>query len=251
MHDGVSMSYRSSRSSLSARALAHPGLFATTLAVVLAGSLAGSLASCGGDDTNNVTGLGPATVRFVNASNAGIEVSNGGVVESGNNNLGFGASSACMSASATGTALGFTLAGSGTVLPGFTQKFTPAGNFTVVAFPNGTLVQFATASNSGFAPDAGGAGLRVFNALSSTDTLLAFANGELLGTGQPILFGTASSFATLPAGFVAITLKSSNGSPTVISATTIGLTANERAMLVIAPPAGGTPTPRTFVATSC
>src|SRR3954467_5433422 len=85
------------------------------------------IAAC--DDDKDVDGLvsSNATVRFINATNSNIDVSNAGTVGTGNGNLGFGTSSSCMSVNTSGTSgtgLSFNQAGTSTSIPGFTQSFT-------------------------------------------------------------------------------------------------------------------------------
>src|SRR4051812_39299876 len=129
-----------------------------------------ALAACD-DDDDDLTGVGtsPATVRFINATNSNIDVSNAGTVGTGNSNLGFGSNSSCMTVNTSGTSgtgLQFNTAGTTTAIPGFTQSLSTGGNYTVIAYPSSTGTQFATINNSGFTANTGQAGLRIFNAAS-------------------------------------------------------------------------------------
>jgi len=213
------------------------------------------LAGACDDNDDDVTGVGnsTATVRFINATNTNIDVSNGGTVSTGNGNLGFGVSSSCTTVN-TATGLQFNQAGTTTAIPGFTQTFSSGGNYTVVAYPGtGTTgTQFVTYNNAGFTANTGQAGLRIVNAASGTGNLVALGNGTALGTGTGVPFGTAGSFMSVNAGTQAVTFNTGTGTATVPSnAGNLTFTAGQNYTLVIAPAATGSTTLRTFLVTGC
>jgi hypothetical protein len=201
------------------------------------------LAGCDDDDSTTGVNTSTATVRFINATNSNIDVSNAGTVATGNGNLAFGASSTCMKVNTTGTGLTFSQAGTTTPIPGFTPSFNTNGNFTVVAIPTSTGTQFLTLDNSGFTATAGQAGLRVVNAASGTGSIVALGGGTVLGTG--------GSFISVAAGSQAITFNTGTGTATVANAGTLTLTAGQNYTLVVAPAAAGSTALRTFLVTGC
>jgi hypothetical protein len=209
------------------------------------------LAGCNDDDSTTGVNTSTATVRFINATNTTIDVSNAGTVATGNGNLAFGASSTCMKVNTTGTGLTFSQAGTTTPIPGFTPSFNTNGNFTVVAIPTSTGTQFLTLDNSGFTATAGQAGLRVVNAASGTGSIVALGGGTVLGTGTGVPFGTGGSFISVAAGSQAITFNTGTGTATVANAGTLNLTAGQNYTLVVAPAAAGSTALRTFLVTGC
>ena len=213
------------------------------------------LAGACDDNDDDVTGIGTntATVRFINATNANIDVSNAGTVATGNGNLGFGVSSSCMTVNTSGTGLVFNQAGTTTAIPGFTSTLTSGGNYTVIAYPGAgaTGTQFVTFNNAGFTANTGQAGLRIVNAASGTGSLVALGNGTALGAGTGVAFGTAGGFMSVNAGTQAITFNTGTGTTTVANAGNLTFTAGQNYTLVIAPPATGSTTLRTFLVTGC
>jgi len=209
------------------------------------------LAACGGDDDINSPNVSVATVRFINATNTTIDVSNAGTVASGNGNLAFGGSSTCMTVRTTGTALAFTQAGTTTAIPGFTPSFNANGNFTVVAIPTSTGTQFLTLDNSAFTATSGQAGLRIVNAASGSGSIIALGGGAVLGSGVGVPFGTGGSFISVAAGPQAITFNTGTGTTTVANAGTLNLTAGQNYTLIVAPAAVGSTALRTFLVPGC
>jgi hypothetical protein len=210
------------------------------------------LAACGDDNDDNTTNpTSTATVRFINATNTNIDVSNGGTVATGNGNLAFGGSSTCMTVNLSGTGLAFNQAGTTTAIQGFTPSFSANGNFTVVAIPATTGTQFLTLDNSGFTPTSGSAGLRVVNAASGTGSIVALGGGTVIGTGTGVPFGTGGAFMNVAAGSQAITFNTGTGTTTVANAGSLNFTAGQNYTLIVAPAATGSTTLRTFLVTGC
>jgi hypothetical protein len=211
-----------------------------------------ALAACGSsDDTVTGTTNSTATVRFINATNSNIDVSNAGTVATGNANLGFGTSTSCMTVNTTGTGLSFNQAGTSTQIPGFTQSFATGGTYTVVAYPGSTgSTQFLTINDAGSTPNTGQAGLRIVNAASGSGNLVAVSSGTALGTGAGVGFGSAGSFTSVNAGSQTISFNTGTGTSTVVSAGNLNFTAGQNYTLIIAPPAAGSTPLRTFLVTT-
>ena len=192
-----------------------------------------------------------ATVRFINATNSSIDVSNSGTVGTGNGSLGFGSNSSCMNVKTNGNTLSFMSAGTSTAITGFTQSFDQGGNYSVIAYPNGSSTSFATISNGSFTPNSGQSGLRIFNAASGSGSLVANSGGSALGTGTGVGFGTAGSFMSVPSGSSTITFNTGTGTSTVANTGALNFTAGQNYTLVVAPAATGSSTLRTFLVSGC
>jgi uncharacterized protein DUF4397 len=207
------------------------------------------VAACSNSD--NTSPNNTAMVRFVNATNSSIDVANNGTVATGNGSLGFGTNSTCMTVNTASNALAFNSAGTSTAITGFTQNFTAGGNYTVVAYPNGSSTSFATISNGTFTPTSGQAGLRVFNAAAGTGSLVINSGGTALGTGTGVGFGTSGTFMSVAPGSQTFTFNTGTGTSTVATTGTLSLTAGQNYTLIVAPPATGSSALRTFLVTGC
>jgi hypothetical protein len=230
--------------------------FRTLAAAALVPLLA--LAAC--DDNGDLTGTGGsnknATVRFINVTTTTFDIASNGSVTTGNGALGYGTSSACISADASNSGLAVRQTGTSTPLTGFTPSFTAGGNYTVLVYPGvGGTTQFATVSNA-YAPPAGQAGLRVFNAAGNGTNYDVYvtAPGAVLTTPNVnnVGFGSGSSYFNV-SGTSAQQVRIMNaGSQAVLL--DIGnqtFTAGTNATLVIAPPITGSTTPRAFLVQGC
>jgi len=214
-----------------------------------------ALAACN-DDDDDITGVNTstATVRFINATNTSIDVSNAGTVGTGNGNVAFGGNSSCMTVNASGTSgtgLQFNTAGTTTAIPGFTQSFSNGGNYTVIAYPSSTGTQFATISNTAFTPGTGQAGVRIFNAASTVGSIVALNNGTALGTGSGVSYGTTGSFMNVNSGAQTISFNTGTGTTTLATTSGLNFTAGQNYTLVVAPAAAGSNTLRTFMVAGC
>src|SRR5215471_14814339 len=135
------------------------------------------LAAACGDKVNSVAGIATvngAIVRFANATDTPINVTNAGVIV--DTAIVFGAQSVCLSVSVTPTnGLVLTNVSNGTTLV-FAPSFTVGEKFTVIAFSDASgAIRFATL-NSEFTPTSGHAGLRMFNAVSSIPSATVLIN---------------------------------------------------------------------------
>lgn len=207
------------------------------------------LAACG-DDSTDITGTtSTARVRFVNATGSSLSVANNGTVGTGNNGLGFGGLSQCMTVNLNnGSGLSFTNATTNASVSGFSPTFTNGGDYTVLAYTdaNGNT-QFATLNNA-FTPTTGNAGLRFFNAAAGSGNLTIMGNGSALGSGS-VGFGTGGSFFSVPAGTQTITFN--DGSATVLDAGAMSLTSGQNSTIIVGPPLTGATTLRSFTTNGC
>jgi len=195
-----------------------------------------------------------ATIKFTNATNTALDVLQGTNVLTGGSNLAFGASSACSSVNAATPLLTVRQTGTTLPLPGFTPVLQVGNSYTLVAYPNGTAVQFATLQNN-FVPAAGQSGLRVFNATGAPTGLDVFVTtaGGPLGTPTIVnaLGGVPSTFVSVPAGSSQIRITTTGLTVVLLDLGAQTLTAGQSATLVIAPPAVGSTTIRAFLVPAC
>ena len=196
-----------------------------------------------------------ATVRLVNATGAALTLLQNGTALTGGTNIAFGTSSTCSSVSASAPALSVAQSGSTAALAGFAPTLTAGNSFNLVAYPNAAgVVQFATLGNA-FTPTSGQAGLRIFNATTATTGFDVFLNavGAALGTAavSNVLTGTASSYASVPAGVSQIRLTSTGTTTVLLDLGSQTLAAGQNTTLVIAAPAAGSTVPRAFLVTGC
>ncbi|PYP79499.1 MAG: hypothetical protein DMD35_08005 [Gemmatimonadetes bacterium] len=212
------------------------------------------LAACGGDD---ITGTANnATVQFVNATSASLDIAQGSSVATGNGALSYGTTSLCIATDATNSNLAVRQTGTSTALPGFTPAFQAGGNYSVIAYP-GTAgsILFATLSNA-FTATSGQGGLRVFNAAgpgTSYDIYIGTPGGSsATAVANNVGFGSGSSYFNVIAGSAQQVRITNAGSQAV--ALDVGshtFIAGQNATLVIGPPLPGSPAPRAFYVTGC
>jgi len=195
-----------------------------------------------------------ATIRLANATNSALDLLQGTTVLTGGSNLAFGTSSACSSVNAATPALTIRQTGTTTALPGFAPTLAANNTYTIIAYPSGTAVQFATLLNT-FTPTAGQSGLRVFNATGGATGLDVFVTtvGGPLGTATfaNALNGVASTFISVPAGSSQIRVTTTGLTTVLLDLGAQTLTADKNATLVIAPPAAGSTTIRAFLVPAC
>lgn len=211
------------------------------------------VAACN-DDNNVVVPANTATVRFVNATgNSNLDFASGGVVATGNNDLGFGGSSSCVVVNTANPNIVLTNSVTGDTITGFTPSFRTGGNFTVVAFTDAAgNTQFATLDNTN-TPSTGMAGLRLFNAASGAGNLVVLGNGTALGNGLSVPFGTAGTFMDVPVGSTALSFNTGPGtSPVLTDAGNMVFNAGQNTTLFVGPATtAGSTTLRTFSASGC
>jgi hypothetical protein len=196
-----------------------------------------------------------ATVRLVNATNVALNFLQGGTALTGGSNLAFGASSACSSVNAATPGLTIVEAGATAPLAGFAPALQAGTTYTIVVYPNASgVAQFSTLSNT-FAPTTGQAGLRVFNATTSSTGYDVFvtATGAALAvpTVANTLAGTSSLFVSVPAGSSQVRLAGAGATTALLDLGSQAFNAGQNSTLVIAPPAQGSTVPRAFLVGGC
>ena len=112
------------------------------IALVACASL--TVAGCASD--KSITGTPPATalMRFINATNTGMDVAISGLVTTANTNIASLGSSQCLTVTAASPGLSFRNTGTTTDLGGFTASFSAGHEYWVVAITNAAATQFVT-----------------------------------------------------------------------------------------------------------
>jgi hypothetical protein len=242
-----------------------------TLAIALLGSLTALGVACG-DATNplrlGVAGTLPgkgdtlnvARIRFVNATVATVfDVTQNGVIDTGNGSLGFGMSSRCVTVAATTPVLDVRQTGTSATFPGFNLTLQGAGRYTIIAFTDATgATQFVTLFNNVFVPLSGQTGFSVFNAVSNGiayDVFVTTPNAPLTATtpvAAAVLGGVNSGFVgvdvTTPKQ---IRITTANSTTVVLDLGTVTFIPDVNTILVIAPASPAGNTIRAFLVAGC
>lgn len=215
---------------------------------LVAGVLVLVAAACNDSVSNFVSST--ATVRLVNDTDTPLTLIVGGVPDSANANLVFGASSGCVFVDPAKTPVPpFTISNA---MTGRTITFTPTltggANVTIIAFGDSAgNVAFALLNNQ-FVPATNETGLRFFNGVLRAGSLFMQRNGIAI-TG-PTAVGSASSFVSVPIDSASITF--TNGSAVVLDAGLMAFPLGQNSTVVVGPPAQGTTIPlRFFTAQGC
>src|SRR5438105_11745939 len=113
------------------------------IALVAGASL--TVAGCASD--KSITGTPPATalVRFINATNTGMDIALSGLVSTANTNIASLGATGCLTVNATSPGLTVRNTGTTTDLSGFTASFTASHRYWIVAITaTGGATQFVT-----------------------------------------------------------------------------------------------------------
>ena len=208
------------------------------------------------DDDDDFTGLdGTASVRVANATGGNIDVASGTTVATADANVGFGGASSCLITHVINSDVGVSPTGTTNSFASFAPDFRGGEHYVAVAYPGfAGATEFAYIP-SGAAMATGQAGLRVFNAAASAGSYDVYvsAPGAALGTASAtgIAFRTVSSYIPVAASTSQVRLTTAGTQTVTINAGNLNFTAGQNAVLVIAPPATGTTTFRTFLVTGC
>ena len=210
------------------------------------------VAACNDDDDDDDNN---SLVRVVNASNSAIDVASGTTIATGNGNIGFGSGSTCLTTNSVYPDLNVSPAGTTNTYSSFSPDFLPGQRYVTIAYPGFSgAIEFADIPTGG-APPVGQAGLRVFNAAagSATYDVYVTGTGAALGTAAAtgIGFRTASGYINVAPGTSLVRLTSAGTQTVLINAGNLAFTADQNAVLVIAPPAAGTTAFRTFFVSAC
>ena len=215
-----------------------------------------ALAACDGVEMNNPTpgSTGSATVRFVNVTGTSLDIAENGTVASGNGAIAYGGSTSCFTVDNSSPQLSVRSAGTTTSLPGLSTNFVNGGTYTVLAYPGaGGATQFAVLP-SAYSPATGRAGLRIFNAGTGTYDIYTAASGGafVVPSATSITTGTASNFFDVTPGTNSqIRLSTAGSTASALTLNNLTWTAGQTQTLVIAPPATGSTTLRTFLVSGC
>lgn len=212
-----------------------------------------SVAACDDDDDDDEN-INRALVRFVNATNTAIDVTNSGSLTGGFTNVGFGTQLSCITVNTTGeagTGLQFFPANTSTALP-FTQDLDAGGNYTIVAIPGATAgtTQFVTLDNTGFTPGSNQAGIRLFNGVLT-------AGGWQLRQGTTTIgatatAGTANAFSGVTYGAnQSFTINSATSGNTLATLNNVNLSLGTNNTVVGGTPAAGTTAIRPIFSSGC
>jgi hypothetical protein len=199
-----------------------------------------TLAGCGaGSGLLGTGGSGNvATVRFVNASAATLDLATSGIVTPANAAIVPGAGIGCFTvADPLVPGLSVRQSGSTTDLPGFVTTFASGGRYTLVAFPGVSgAVQFISVPNISL-PAAGRSELRVLNASSGLGVVDVHVTtaGAALGTPNVsgIAFGNASGTFDVAAGTMQVRLTSTSSTNVVFDAGSRVLEAGRSYTLIV------------------
>jgi hypothetical protein len=197
-----------------------------------------------------------ANVRLINATSSALNFLQNGTALTGGSSIAFGAASSCSSVNATTPLLTVTQGSSTTPLTGFTPTLSAGHSFSIVAYPTAAGgVAFATLDNT-FTPTSGQAGLRVFNATGGATGYDVFVTAPAAALGTPtftnVLNAAGSAFASVLAGSpqqIRLTATGTTNNPIDLGNQTF--TAGQNATFVIAPPASGSTTLRSFLIPGC
>jgi len=209
----------------------------------------------GVSDTLNV-----ARIRFVNATATTVfDVTQGGVIDTGNGSLGFGMSSRCVTVVASSPILDVRQTGTSVTFPGFNLTLQGAGRYTIIAFTDVTgATQFITLFNNVFIPRSGQIGFSVFNAVSTGiayDVFVTAPNVPLTTTtpvAAAVLGGVNSGFIGVDVTTVKqIRITTANSTTVVLDLGTVTFVPDVNTILVIAPPLSGSNVVRAFLVAGC
>lgn len=179
------------------------------IALIAVASLA--VVGCEADRSITTTPPETALVRFINATNGGIDVAISGLVSTANTNIASAASTQCLVVNAASPNLSFRNTGTPTDLAGFTASFAAGHEYWVIALAGATATQFVTIDQA-YTPTAAATdvGLIGLNGNASTTTpgpydLHVAVPGTALGTTTVkvpnLAFGTPSAFVNTTVPF--------------------------------------------------
>lgn len=224
---------------------------------IVAATLLSMLALGACDD---IEGLGEpntgstARVRFVNVTGGLLSFAQNGTVGTGMNNLAFGSATSCTEINTATPSLSVVANGVSTSLSGLTSNLTSNGTYTIIAYPGtGGNTAYAILPTS-YSSATGQAGLRVFNATTTPFDVYTAASGGAFTTASAtgIASGTSSNFFDVAAGTGGqIRFNNAGTTTSALTLSNQTFTAGQNSILVIAPPATGTTTYRTFLVTGC
>jgi hypothetical protein len=207
-----------------------------------------------GLDDDLGTNASTAQIRFVNVTGNSLSFAQNGTVGTGMGNLAFGTSTSCATVNTATPSLSVVSNGVSTSLSGLTANLTSNGTYTILAYPGTGGTTAYTILPTTFSTTSGQAGLRVFNATGTAFDVYTAGSGGAFTTASAtgIVGGTASNFFNVAAGTGGqIRFNNAGTTTSALTLSNQNFTAGQNAILVIAPPATGTTTYRTFLVTGC
>jgi hypothetical protein len=213
-----------------------------------------ALAAC-----DDIEGLGEpnattAQVRFVNVSGNSLSFAQNGTVGAGMGNLVFGTATTCTPVSIASPSLSVVANGVTIPLSGLTSNLAGNASYAIIAYPTaGGNASYSIVPMT-YSSAAGQAGLRIFNATGVPFDVYTAGSGGAFTTASAsgIVSGTSSNFFDVAAGSGGqIRFNNAGTTTSALTLTNQTFAAGQNSILVIAPPATGTTTYRTFLVSGC
>jgi Domain of unknown function (DUF4397) len=205
----------------------------------------------------DVTGLeGFATVRFINATNTNIDVTMGGLLVAGNNDVSFGEPTSCMAIDVGAPELSVKIAGTNTTIPGFIPTFQAGGTYSVMVSSGANgVIQFTTLSDA-FTPFGGEAGFRAFNAAISAGIVDVYVTPPgvpltLLPSASGLAFGTSTNFINVNPGTNQVRFTMTGTKTVLLDTGDHSFFSLQNYTTVLGPPMPGESNLRSFTLGSC
>ena len=216
-----------------------------------------ALATLGCDQGSHLAGLGGATgasVRFINATDAALDLTTNGQVIGAAGHVPAGASTTCLEVDPATAKLGIRPSGAADI-PGFAPTLDAGKAYTVIVLTGETgQVQAVTLSDE-FTPAAGGSALRVFDAAPGTGSLDVYVTAPadpLTGPSDAAVgFGGGTPFFDVSAGTSRVRFTVATTTVLALDAGEVTLAPGSRSTLVLAPPMAGSVTPAVVLVPAC
>jgi hypothetical protein len=212
-------------------------------------SLMLSLVACG-SGSGRIAGVNStlANVQVLNASTTAIDLLENQGASAGNSNIAFGAASQCKTVEIVSHGLSVRPTGvqtTSTLLPSFA-----ANERYLVTVTGGTSALTVLSFRNSYTPASGDGGVRLIN-LSGSGSYDVYVTdpGAALGTAgaTAVIAGAASPYFGVPAGTKQIRLTNNGATQVAFDVGNATITAGSRSVVVLAAPASGGTTLRTFV----
>ena len=209
-----------------------------------------ALTGCDGSGSIALVGKTTADVRVVNASSTSIDLLENQAVDPGNSTIGFGASSVCMTVDPISHGLSIRPAGALTTATPL-ASFAANERYVVIATGSAGSLQVTSFRNS-FTIASGKAAVRLINAAGSSasnyDIYVTDPGAALsAASASNVAPGTASTYFNVPITAQQIRLTTNQSTVVAFDLGNVTLAAGDRAIVVLAAPAAGGTTLRTFV----
>ena len=214
-----------------------------------------ALVACSDDNDDNIVAPGTfAIVRFVNATDATLDVFRDGALSDGS--LAFGNVSRCFAVDAADPRLTYAVTSTGTVVTGFTSNFVPGGAYVVIASPAAAgATRFTIVRTDDFTPNTGFSGLSLVNGINGAQNYDAYVTvpGSIMTTANAtnLVFGAASAFFNVSPGTQQLRFTNAGSTALLLDAGNANFVAGNNFVGVLGPAAAGTATLRSVVIPAC